>query len=634
MRGFNNRDRFLWWATAVLLLAAIMRLVLLHDIPPGLAQDEVRNADIVYFIRQGVHALFFATGYGHEPLYHYFTVPFQALLGDNMLSIRLPSVFLGMLLVAGTLRWVKRDFGVVTAVLAGFSLAVGWQAVIFSRIGIRPIMQPLFLVGAIWFWQKRPVLAGLFLGLTIYTYTGARVVFAIPILFALVQAALWWHERKDAQSGTLRSRVQPILLILAITALIYLPLHLTLQADPSLQARVEQLQGPVTALMAGDIQPVWEMTVATLGVFSVAGPPRWTYTIQGLPLFNGVTAVFFYAGVLISLWRIRQPRYALVLIWLVVGIAPSALTTHAPSIIRMIGAVPVIYLLPAIAVAAGLQRLAQTRWQRPAYLLLLMPYLLFLTAHTITNGFILWPAAEITRDKYQAALLDMGRYWDAHEANGMVVVQNFFMPIEIDTMRRNMGYDVGARWVQSSPEIAGALVRPDGESAQLFVPEYAAPYPELMQAAGVLERPLYRSEKRPSFAVYTFQQPLNISHPLDPVLFDEKISLIGYEMGEAANNQIQLFTYWQVEAPLPADLAAFVHFLDADGNLISQHDGLDVAPSTLSANDLIIQRHVIPFASSLPDGYSLQVGLYTRSNNNRLTHPGLLSDRFILVEMP
>ena len=68
---------WLWWATAVLLLAAVMRLILLSEVPPGLAQDEVLNADVVTFIRQGSHTLFFREGYGHEPLYHYWSVPFQ-----------------------------------------------------------------------------------------------------------------------------------------------------------------------------------------------------------------------------------------------------------------------------------------------------------------------------------------------------------------------------------------------------------------------------------------------------------------------------------------------------------------------------------------------------------------------------
>ena len=114
-RHQSSRCRFLVWATAVLLLAAVMRLILLQDVPPGLSQDEVLNADVVSIIRQGYHAIFFREGYGHEPLYHYWSVPFQVLFGDNILSIRLPAFYLGLLLVAVMMRWARREFGFLTA---------------------------------------------------------------------------------------------------------------------------------------------------------------------------------------------------------------------------------------------------------------------------------------------------------------------------------------------------------------------------------------------------------------------------------------------------------------------------------------------------------------------------------------
>ena len=186
-------------ALLILLLAAAFRLVALGDVPPGLAQDEVLDADIALFIRGGEHALFFRHGYGHEPLYHYLAAPFAPLLGDNLLAIRLPSVYLGLLLVALTMRWARRDYGTVAAVVAGLGLAISWWPVIFSRIGIRPILAPLLLVTAVWFWPLRratvtqrglwsAALAGFWLGLSTYSYTAARVAPLIPALMIPVLA--------------------------------------------------------------------------------------------------------------------------------------------------------------------------------------------------------------------------------------------------------------------------------------------------------------------------------------------------------------------------------------------------------------------------------------------------------------
>ncbi|UCC52319.1 MAG: hypothetical protein JSV68_25000, partial [Anaerolineaceae bacterium] len=253
----SSRNRFLLWATAVLLLAALLRLVALRDVPPGLSQDEVLNADVVTFIRQVYHTLFFREGYGHEPLYHYWAVPFQILFGDNVLSIPLPAVYLGLLLVAAAMRWSKREFGPLTAVLTGLGLAISWWPIIFSRVGLRPIMEPLLLLIFAWFWPRRPWLAGLFLGLSVYTYTGARVVFLIPLLLFLywLVAGRWigGPRRRFLKWQVLQPLVAALIVLFA-SLLVVLPLALALRADPTLQQRVQQLEGPLTALQRGDLQ--------------------------------------------------------------------------------------------------------------------------------------------------------------------------------------------------------------------------------------------------------------------------------------------------------------------------------------------------------------------------------------------
>ncbi|NJN54906.1 MAG: hypothetical protein HC804_09205, partial [Anaerolineae bacterium] len=284
----------MWLATAVLLLAASFRLVALRDVPPGLSQDEVFDAGMPAHILAGNHALFFREGYGHEPLYHYWGIPFYLALGENYLQARLASVFLGMLLVAATMRWARREFGTITAVTAGLGLAVCWWSVIFSRVGIRPIMEPLFLVGVAWFWPRlqdrlsKGVVAGLLLGLSLYTYTAAQVMFAWPLLFT---AVLLITQRAQWKAVLARGGV-----VLGTAVLVALPLYLTWWADPSLLQRVDQLGGPLDALRQGNVQPIAAAALATLGVFSFSGDPRGTYGLLGQPLFDGLTAVLFYAG--------------------------------------------------------------------------------------------------------------------------------------------------------------------------------------------------------------------------------------------------------------------------------------------------------------------------------------------------
>ncbi len=638
-QSFAEKKKFVWWGTAVLLIAAIFRLVLLHDVPPGLSQDEVLNADIVQFIRGGSHALFFREGYGHEPLYHYFSVPFQVLLGDNVLSMRLPAVTLGLLLVALTLRWARREFGARTAVLTGVGLAISWWPIVFSRVGIRPILEPVLLLLFAWFWPKRPWLAGLFLGLSVYSYTGARVVFVIPAL--LVGYYFLTQRRKDTKE---EKGVKAALIVLGISLLVALPLFLTLRADPTLQQRVDQLAGPLAALQAGDPQPILQSIVDTVGVFSFTGDPRWTYTLPDRPLFDWGTAVFFYVGLLLALWRWRQPRYTFVLIWLGVTLIPSAVTPQSPSTVRLVGALPVVYLLVGLGITA-VYHILTTRKPvtdrqklRSSLFALLLVALLSVTAYrTISDGFIRWPQAETTRLKhYQTVLLDIARDWRANPTDNLVVAEAFYEPIDRDSLIRNLGQDPQARWVQTGPEVAGAVVLPAGGNGRFYVPEFAAPNLDLLHLSGIAASPQFRSSNEPSFAVYPLPtDPMLAVQLIDPIPFEGAISLRGYEiLPPEPGKPLVVFTLWRVEMGLPADLSVFVHLVDGADVIVAQHDGLDAAATTLQRGDMILQRHLLPLDDLLPPAeYALFVGLYQRSTGRRLLSDLTTEDHFMLTSI-
>jgi hypothetical protein len=610
------RRYFLGWAAAILLIAALFRLVVLLDVPPGLAQDEVLNADVAHFIQQGEHAFFFREGYGHEPLYHYWSVPFQKLFGDNMLAARLPAVYLGMVLVALVLRWVKREWGALAAVVAGLGVAVSWWPVIFSRIGLRPILEPVLLVLAAWFW-KRPFLAGIFLGLSFYSYTGARIVFLLPIGFALlvrlsgqkqIGTWLWWRW---------------LLAVLAVFAVVAAPMQVTLWRDPSLQQRVDQLDGPLTALMQGDVQPVLETAAATLGVFSFTGDPRWTYTLPNRPLFDWGTAVLVYLGLAVALWRWRDERSALLLTWLAVTFIPSAVTPQAPSTVRLIGAVPVVYLLPGLGIAwlVGLNhRHLAKKW----LVALVVGLVLFVTGwqsyRTVRDGFVAWPSALETRLKYQTVFREMGAYVLENPADGVVMADGFFEPIDADSLRRMVSLPVSVRWVQTGAGLAGAVLFPaGGENGRLLVPEYAPVPADLLRITGIGERPLFRSNDVPSFAVYALPpKPPQLAHSAD-VAFAGGLTLAGYEwLPLQREDSIRLFTLWRVNGPLPDDLSIFVHLVDESGAIVSQHDGLDAAVSTLQSGDWVVQKHVLPVTAVSPGTYQLRLGQYQRSTGARL----------------
>jgi predicted membrane-bound mannosyltransferase len=128
----------------VLLVAAVLRIYGLNNLsPPGLEHDEVAHWLINRDILAGKHRLYFSEAYGHEAGYHYLQTGFMALLGANAFTLRLPSAFSGLLLIAVTFALLRRLFGLQTALLSAALLAVLFWPVFYSRLALRAISLPL-----------------------------------------------------------------------------------------------------------------------------------------------------------------------------------------------------------------------------------------------------------------------------------------------------------------------------------------------------------------------------------------------------------------------------------------------------------------------------------------------------------
>jgi hypothetical protein len=204
------------------------------------------------------------------------------------------------------------------------------------------------------------------------------------------------------------------------------------------------------------------------------------------------------------------------------------------------------------------------------------------------------------------------------------VADTFFEPIDADSLRRTLGFDPAARWIQSGADVAGAMVWPEGRPGALYVPEFASLHPGLLDLAGLPTEPIFRSETSPSFAVYDANPPPLPDQPIDDLSFGTGdgpalIALDGLSQPAAGLERLEFGGWWRVLASLPDDLAMFAHLTDASGALAAQHDGLDAAAPTLRPGDVILQRHALPLPPDLPPGeYTLQLGLYRRGDGRRL----------------
>jgi len=119
---------------------------------------------------------------------------------------------------------------------------------------------------------------------------------------------------------------------------------------------------------------------------------------------------------------------------------------------------------------------------------------------------------------------------------------------------------------------------------------------------------------------------------LETAVFDDKLQFLGYQLGAwEAERPLDLLTFWRVQQTPEQNLKIFVHLIDGDGNIIAQHDGLDVRIDGLQPGDEFAQLHTIQLPDNIPAGtYALQVGVYRAESGMRLPLTGLPADRVLL----
>ncbi|MEK7277698.1 MAG: hypothetical protein AAB427_10140, partial [Chloroflexota bacterium] len=234
------------------------------------------------------------------------------------------------------------------------------------------------------------LLAGLFLALALYTYLSALALLIIFVGFGLylfVTRRVWRHAA----------------IALATALIIYAPLAYAITNNAE---RIAIVGGPLAALRSGDPMPAAQNTIATLAMFGKGGDPEWLYNIAGRPVFGVIGFYFFVGGIVISIFRWRDPRYAFLLIWLIGGLAPGFVSTPAASFGHTITAMPVVYIL------ATLPLMLTTDGGRRAsivYRLSAIVLILSIAARDLPDYFWRWPAASAVRYLYKADLHEISR---------------------------------------------------------------------------------------------------------------------------------------------------------------------------------------------------------------------------------
>ncbi len=645
--------------TAILLLTALMRFPALDRVPPGWRDDELIEIGMDTRIQQGWRPLYIREAEGHEPLYHYLHAGTLALFGHNTYGYRwLPAAF-GALSTALLVTLAWRLFGFNVAVLTGALYGVGLWPVFYSRFGVRHIGVMPFILLALFALIRisdlrspssalppsgRPtsgslrfgVLAGAAIGLGLYVYYAAWVMPAVVVALAVYLLVFDRQRFRQAWPG--------LALALVVAGMIFSPLGWELAHGPKV-TRIEVTGAPLRALFNDDPLPVIQTTLGTLGMFTFAGDPEWLYNLSSLPVFDWITGVLFYLGLVICLLRLRDARYGFVLVWLILGLAPAFISIPPASFSHTIAAQGAVYLMPAI----GLIELSNIQYpisifkRRIPNLKLDIGYWVFIvfvawTAfYTMRFYFGQWPNEWWTRFLYHADTHDLARWLDSQSEGGDIAISTASNELALEP--RALSFDLKRRDVAPrffDPE--WSLAFPQGGGQRIVLMSYPPMNPLLEPAFQSTPITEYDNPatRQPVFRVYRdTAAPGSRGSVTGDAPRVGQLTLVSYTVAVAPppGGEGTLLTTWRIDGPLADPLKLFVHLLDTDGQVISNGDRLDVSVASLHSGDVFIQINRLPRpADAVCAPCRIELGLYNPVTDERL--PASTGDHIVLpVEM-
>jgi hypothetical protein len=702
---------------AILLLAAALRIVDLGTVPPGLQHDEVFHAHDAFTVLGGYTPLWFTSNAGNEPLYIYLMAASTALL-TVVFGYRWARLAFGRRIGTLAALLLAVSFWPVWMSRVGLrAVSLPPLVALSSWLYLRALFDVDRLFGSPFPYRTtgKFALAGLAAGLTLYTYPAA---YAVPLVFITLTVYLLifqWPLIRRSWRGQVAFWLSGALAVLPLTIALSrleegyrrvqqtaIPLRALAEGDPTplLQAAWKTL---LMWTQRGD--PLWRYNVADRPIFA---PPFAVLFVAGVAVcivlalsrkraavwINRVDKQLDIGGRKTSpltsrpalslsplrpasqAWwrgdgeRLREPRggevswnrpatfqtaTALIPLWLLIGILPSAATDSPPAFLRACAALPATYLALALGIE-GLRRLIarparSNRWMRfwPLAVGLLSIGVLVETVH---QYFVVWPNEPEVQRVYRADLAQIAAYLQANPPPGGVAISTS-EPHHLD--RFIFDYtphgEADVHWFDG----LNALVAPAGEKpGWLFVSAEPVPGERLQEgyldrlplveerrfANGSLAFKLYEIPPGERFAeafppptgqgVWVAEQtafppddPDGLRVPLDyPVQFGTMLELIGYQSAAqgVAGEWLPLALHFAVTEDVvePEPWSLFVHLLNPAGELAVGRDFLAVPASTWRAGDAFIQLHDLPLPDDIPAGlYHLEVGLYTQADGSR-----------------
>ncbi|RJQ14048.1 phospholipid carrier-dependent glycosyltransferase [Candidatus Parcubacteria bacterium] len=420
--------RSLYWSflIGIVVLGAFFRFYNLDSIPPGLYPDEaIKGNEGWQAANNGDFKIFYPDNNGREGLWINLIGIFLKIFGHDIVSIRLLPALIGTLTILAIWLLTKELFTQERIALwSSFFLATGFWHINFSRIGFRAILVPFLLSLTFGFLLKGLktnkfwpfVLAGISFGIGFHTYIAFRF---IPLLLIIFLLAWWWQEKGSLKpSGC--SLCFKVLLFLAVTFIVALPIGLYFLQNPqdffgrATDVSIFSSSNPLKAF-------VWS-TVKTLGQFNIVGDHNWRHNYSGRPELLIPVGIFFLIGLLSTIKRLlkripdqTQPlsTHAFLLSGFLIMMLPSSLTSEGvPHALRTIGMIPFAMIFAGVGFEAFYQWLLSLQKRGMALLsikITMVVIIIAIASFEFHKYFLNWAKRNEVKDAFSNYFVQIGR---------------------------------------------------------------------------------------------------------------------------------------------------------------------------------------------------------------------------------
>ncbi|MBR3629925.1 MAG: glycosyltransferase family 39 protein [Oscillospiraceae bacterium] len=245
----------------ILVIGFAVRLVGFGGHPAGLNQDEASIGYETYALlkagidRNGcsfpVH--FIAWGSGQNALYAYFSMPFVAIMGLNVVSVRMVNLIFSLLSILAVHSVFRRHYDEKMALIAMALTAISPWNIMLSRWSLESNLFPSMLILSLWAISKSLTnrrflyLAAVLLALSMYAYGAAYLVVPVMLLeLGITYVITYARNRSLSEELTVReqfpvrSMIGPVIVFLVVALPMFLFMYINVFDHETIQL------GPIT----------------------------------------------------------------------------------------------------------------------------------------------------------------------------------------------------------------------------------------------------------------------------------------------------------------------------------------------------------------------------------------------------